>query len=131
MGKIIRVDPSQIRPSQDFLKKETLLFISEKYKNGDFNALPPIPIVREISEGTYISIDGHNLLAFYTLKNIECEVYVAYDRNDGIKGNSEMINKRNSDLVERFNNVISIALELETKGIRTILDLCRFTKTSL
>ena len=124
MGKIIKVKAATIKPSQDFLKEDTLAYITKNYEKGDFDKLPPTPIVRRFSDTEYIAIDGHNLLAFYAMKDMDCDVYVAENANDGIVGNSEMILKRNSDLLEKFENVIDVSEEIAKKGIYTIKDLC-------
>ncbi len=123
MGKIIKINPVHIQPSQDFLKADTLAFIEENYKKGYLEKLPPTPIVRENPRGGYIAIDGHNLLAFYASLNNECEVYVAENKNDGLSGDSEMISKRNKDLYEKYDVALVEVDELVVKGIRSIGDL--------
>ncbi len=123
MGIIIKTNPSLVRPSQDFLKKGTLVFIKDNYEKGNFDKLPPTPIVRKDLNNELVAIDGHNLLAFYTKINLDCEVYVAESKNDGILGNSEMILKRNNDLFEKYDTVLGDADALSKKGINTIKDL--------
>lgn len=124
MGKIIKINPVHVQPSQDFLKNDTLLFIKENYDKGLWDKLPPTPIVRENPRGGYIAIDGHNLLAFYASLNNECEVYVAENKNDALSGDSEMISKRNKDLYEKYDAALIKADELVKNGIRSIGDLC-------
>ena len=123
MGKIIKINPATVHPSQDFLKADTLAFIEGNYNNGFFDKLPPTPIVREDLQGGYIAIDGHNLLAFYASLNSECEVYVAENKSDGLTGDSEMISKRNKDLYEKYDAVLSEIDRLGEKGIVSIGDL--------
>lgn len=125
MGKIITLDPGNIKPSQDFLKPDTLAFIEENYNRGFLDKLPPTPIVRENPQGGYIAIDGHNLLAFYAFKKLECEVYVAENKNDGLLGDSEMIQKRNKDLYEKYDAVLIEVDKLGEKGIGSIRDLVK------
>ena len=123
MGKIIKINPATIKPSQDFLKKETFNFIKENYHTGNFDKLPPTPIVRNFPDGGYIAIDGHNLLAFFYSKSMACEVYLAENKDDGILGSSDMIKKRNADLEKKYDTVIDEYKSLEEKNIRTIKDL--------
>ncbi len=125
MGKIITLDPGNIKPSQDFLKPDTLAFIEENYNRGFLDKLPPTPIVRENPQGEYIAIDGHNLLAFYASKNLECEVYVAENKNDGLIGDSEMVQKRNQDLFEKYDRALVEANRLAEKGIVSMVDLVK------
>lgn len=123
MSRIIKINPSTIRPSQDFLKKDTLAFIKENFDKGAFDKMPPIPIVRKAPDESYIAIDGHNLLAFYTMHKMECEVFVAEHADDGIPGNFEMIKKRNADLKEKYDSALEQSEKLADKGIHTIEDL--------
>lgn len=123
MGKVVKINPANIQPSQDFLKADTLAFIEENYAKGNFNMLPPTPIVRENPQGGYVAIDGHNLLAFYTSQSLDCEVYVAENKNDRIIGDSEMIRKRNQDLFEKYDWVLVEADKLGKKGIKSMMDL--------
>lgn len=123
MGKIVKINPADIHPSQDFLKADTLAFIEENYNNGFFDKLPPTPIVRESPDGGYIAIDGHNLLAFYASLNIECEIYIAENKEDELIGDSEMISKRNKDLYEKYDIALIEADKLVERGIRSMRDL--------
>jgi len=68
MGRIINVKASQIKPSQDFIKEETIGYILECIIKNELNKLPPTPIVRLNPDGSgYIAIDGHNLIAVFDL----------------------------------------------------------------
>ncbi len=125
MGKVIKINPATVRPSQDFLKADTLAFIKENYEKGFFDKLPPTPIVRENNNGGYIAIDGHNLLAFYASLNSECEVYVAENKEDALIGDSEMVSKRNKDLYEKYDTALIEAGKLIEKGIGSIEDLLK------
>ena len=125
MGIIVKTNPSKIRPSQDFLKKDTLDFIRFNYEKGNFEKLPPTPIVRKDDAGNYIAIDGHNLLAFYSFKSMDCEVYVSEHKEDRFLGDSEMIEKRNKDLFDKYDSALKKSDLLSTKGIKTIGDLCK------
>ena len=126
MSHIIKINPSLIRPSQDYLKGDTLDYIKQNFEAGDLEKLPPSPIVRKDEDGGYVAIDGHNLLAFYSLRNMECGVYVAESKDDKIEGDSEMILKRNKDLFEKYDTALQEAHSLKEKGIVTIKDLCTF-----
>lgn len=125
MGKVIKINPAEIQPSQDFLKVDTLAFIWENYTKGNFDSLPSNPIVRENPQGGYIAIDGHNLLAFYASKNLDCEVYVAEHKDDALVGDSEMIEKRNKDLFEKYDWVLVEVNRLAEKRIVLIADLVK------
>ncbi len=131
MSKIIKITAATVKSSQDFLKQDTISFIKENYEKGNLEKLPPTPIVREFLEGEYIAIDGHNLLAFYCLKNMDCNVFVAENKNDGIAGDLDMVKKRNKDLFEKYDTVIGLHRDLSKKGINTIADLCTYTNTLL
>lgn len=126
MGIILKTNPSLIRPSQDFLKEDTLNFIKQNFDTGNLDRLPPVPIVRKDATGHYVAIDGHNLLAFYSLKNMECDVYVAESREDKLIADSQMVAKRNQDLFEKYDYALEQATLLSNKGISTIKDLCKF-----
>jgi hypothetical protein len=123
MGKIININPKIAKPSQDFLRKDTLEFIKNNYDNSNFEKLPPIPILRKQNDD-YIVIDGHNLLAFYFIKGFNCNVYVADNKEDVILGDSEMINKRNRDLYEKYDLALEQAKFLSNARINNIEDLC-------
>ena len=131
MSHIIKTNPSLVRPSQDYLKGDTLDFIKQNFEAGNLEKLPPAPIVRKDENGGYIAIDGHNLLAFYSLRNMECYVCVAESKDDKIEGDSEMIQKRNTDLFEKYDSALNEANSLKEKGIVTIKDLCNSAGLSL
>ena len=131
MGVIVGTSPSFIRPSQDFIKEDTLNFIKQNYESGNFDKLPPTPIVRKDGDGNYIAIDGHNLLAFYSLKGLDCDVYVANSDTDVLEGSSDMVAKRNKDLKEKYDSALKEADLLASRGIKTIADLCGFAKVRL
>lgn len=110
MGNIIKINTNQIKPSQDFLKERTVKFILACFSENKKDMLPPTPIVKKDSEdGSYIAIDGHNLLAVYDLLGEEIEVYVARDENDELTEevfsnfSSESLLSRNRDLKEKYN----------------------------
>ncbi len=117
MGHHVILKPSSVRPSQDFLKKETMDFIFDCYKKGQLELLPPPPLVRRDPghEGSYIAIDGHNLLAAHEFFGTECEVYIV-DSVDDFLPNSENdpgILQRNKDLAEKFDSCIHEASKVD------------------
>lgn len=130
MGKKIRVKPNLIKPSQGFLKEDTLRFILECISKGEENNLPPTPIVRcnPETEG-YIAIDGHNLLAINLLLGRECEVFVAENVNDQLtikespESSKEALHQRNLDLAEKFDQVLGYHEELKKDGIYSFQEL--------
>lgn len=113
MGTIIKLKPSSIRPSQDFLKKGTMDFIFDCYKRGDLTSLPPPPLVRRDPNhaGLYIAIDGHNLLAAYEFFGTECEVFLVDSLTDFLPNpdNDSSISQRNKDLAEKFDLCVAQA----------------------
>lgn len=131
MGKILKINPSLIKPSQDFIKEDTFNFIKETYRKGDFDKLPPTPIVRKGNNDTLIAIDGHNLLAFYSLMQIDCEVYVAENKEDVLEGGTAMIKKRNKDLFEKYDYALEQSILLDNNHISSISDLCKFADVTL
>ncbi|MEX0877395.1 MAG: hypothetical protein WDZ40_00855 [Candidatus Spechtbacterales bacterium] len=116
MGKLIKLKPEFIKPSQDFLKEGTIKFILSCYKEGKLDALPPAPIVRKQpgKPDTYIAIDGHNLLAVCEFFGKECEVYLAASADDFLPNseNKESISQRNKDLVDKYESSIEEAQKI-------------------
>lgn len=130
MGKIICIEPQFIRPSQNFLKEDTVRFILKQVFTGQHERLPPIPIVRYYSvTNQYIAIDGHNLLAVKDLLGEACSVYVPNSAQDEITvveapNSSEFaIRCRNKDLAEKFYSVLELKDKVEQQGIRSFQDL--------
>lgn len=122
------VDSCKIKPSQDFLKEDTVRFIFECYQTGSLEKLPPPPIVRKDTDGSLVAIDGHNLLAVNCILGKQTEVFIAKDSDDKYPGESEAVLKRNIDLKEKFDSVLNIVDNLNSKGINSISDLIRYTK---
>jgi len=130
MGKLIEVESGSVRPSQNFLKRNTVAFIISCYKNNLIDELPPTPIVRQDpGDGSLVAIDGHNLLAVNYLLQKPTTVYLAENEMDFLEGENSSITKRNEDLKLKFNKVLEIASSLKQNGIVTIKDLCLFTGT--
>ena len=112
MGVFINVRPHRVLPSQNILKKDTLMFIFTCYRDQTLHKLPPPPIVREDTmTKNLIAIDGHNLLAINASLGKETQVYVATSKNDGLEGESVAIHKRNKDLFEKFDVVLELVNE--------------------
>ena len=123
MGNIIEVDTSIVRPSQDFLKPDTLRHIFTCYFGGDRSQLPPAPIVRVHPAGGYIAIDGHNLLAIDDLLGYTCRVYVANNPTDELtpadvkRSTPEALAHRNVDLKEKFDSSLERANQLSSMDL--------------
>lgn len=118
MGRSITLKPSFIRPSQDFLKEKTLAFIFDCYKNDKQELLPPPPLVRRDPdhEGSYIVIDGHNLLAVHERMGTACGVYLADSAEDFLPNpqNDPAITQRNQDLANKFVSCVGEARRFNT-----------------
>ena len=129
MGQFITLKPDQIKPSQDFLKKGTVDFILECYKNGVLDALPPPPLVRRdpAKEGEYIAIDGHNLLAVHQYGGTECEVYCVDSAEDFFPNpqSDPAITQRNKDLSDKFESCVD-----ESRRVRTSFEFLIHTVIS-
>ena len=120
---LITVKTDAIQPSQDFLKPGTVKYIFDCIEKGEFDKLPPNPIVREDEEGQLIAIDGHNLIAVKAYMKEEVSVHVASSSKDGIEVVSDADQKRNEDLLEKFDTVISKRDEIAKAGTRSFKDL--------
>ncbi len=117
MGHYIKLKPSSIKPSQDFLKKGTMDFIFDCFKRGQLELLPSPPIVRRDPdhEDSYIAIDGHNLLAAHEFFGIECEVFLVDSPTDFLSNpdNDPDIAQRNKDLAEKFESCVDEAEKID------------------
>ncbi|HEY4963770.1 MAG TPA: hypothetical protein VIH90_03685 [Candidatus Saccharimonadales bacterium] len=126
MGKLVTISTSQIRPSQDFLKDETIEFILKAYKLGNQEGLPPTPIVRiGDNENDFIAIDGHNLIAVWDYLDKPIEVYVAESEHDKLQnlGDKEAVEKRNNVLGDKYENSLNNANDLRSRGITSFRQL--------
>jgi hypothetical protein len=130
VGSIIRTLPSQVQPSQNFLKEDTLHFIADAILTKHEEKLPPTPIVRRKPfSDQFIAIDGHNLLAIFVLMNRECTLYIAENANDILtiadspQSSEEALQKRNADLKMKFDQVLEDVKNLEVAGITSFKDL--------
>ncbi len=124
MGKILQLRPSQILPSQDFLKEDTLGFILKCLENGADEKLPPMPLVRCNPEAkNFIAIDGHNLLAIYDLLGQDCEVYLAESDDDRLIGSVNAIAQRNQELADKYEQALAGLNKLAQQGIASFSDL--------
>ena len=128
MGRIINIKPNEIKPSQDFVKEDTIRYILGCIINHEEDKLPPTPIVRNNPDGCdYIAIDGHNLLVIYDLLERNCEVYLADSAKDKLeelpKSSPDAILKRNQDLKEKYDLVIIEVARLQKDNISSLKDL--------
>lgn len=120
---MMRVDPNQIAPSQDFLKEKTVRFILQCIREGKDDQLPPPPIVRKDAQGKLVAIDGHNLLAVRAYRGEFQEVHVAKAPDDGLPEISKSNVDRNNDLREKFDACLLERDRAGSKGVRTMMDL--------
>lgn len=121
----MKVSSEQLHPSQDFLKPGTVKFILECIENGDFERLPPDPIVRMGKNGELVAIDGHNLIAVRLHRGEEIEVHLAKSPEDGLPATSEANIQRNADLSEKFDFALAERTRLRKQGLNSFLDLIR------
>lgn len=119
----MRVNPSQIVPSQDFLKPDTVRFIFKCIEDREFDKLPPSPIVREDAQGRLVAIDGHNLIAVKDFLGQELEVHVAQFADDGISEIAEADKVRNQELKHKFDSILEEREMVKKAGINTFSDL--------
>lgn len=119
------VSPSQIAPSQDFLKPGTVKFILECIENNRLNELPPNPIVRKDDEGNMIAIDGHNLIAVKHYLGQDVAVHVATSADDGLPETSEANVQRNRDLKEKYDSVLKVRVLLHQQNVDSFSDLLK------
>jgi hypothetical protein len=119
----MKVSPEQLVPSQDFLKPHTVAFILECIRKGNFDQLPPTPIIREGENGELIAIDGHNLIAVKLHRNEQIEVHLAKSRDDSLPANTEANIQRNNDLRGKFDFVLTERVRLHNAGVDTFQDL--------
>jgi len=121
----MRISPEQIYPSQDYLKPDTVAFIFRCIQEGKSDQLPPMPIVRQGTDGHLIAIDGHNIIAVRLYRREDIDVHVARSAADGLLPTSEANTQRNKDLREKFDSVIDERSHVSSQGITTFWDLIR------
>jgi hypothetical protein len=128
MGKIINVKADQIKPSQDFIKEKTVGYILKCIVENELNKLPPTPIVsNDPNNPGYIAIDGHNLIIVFDLLDKSFDIFVADSPHDKLielsKSSLDAIDKRNQNIVDKYDLVVHSVKELERKGISSFKDL--------
>lgn len=126
MGNFISLEATSIKPSQDFLKEKTVKYIFECIAAGDTDSLPPAPIVRRSnSDGEYIAIDGHNLLAVNDFLGKSCEVYVADSAYDKLTtaNSAEALEARNNDLHDKYDSAYLEFIRLSREGLNSFSQL--------
>lgn len=130
MGQIIKISSKKIKPSQDFLKENTVKFILTCCFEERRDKLPPAPIVRyDAINDEYIAIDGHNLLAVKDLFGEECEVFVAENANDKLttsefpESSQDGLMSRNKDLAEKFDGITDDYRKLSGNGLDSFVTL--------
>lgn len=119
----MKVSPNSIRPSQDFLKPNTVLYIFECLSKEELSKLPPTPIVRKNAQDQLIAIDGHNLIAVLNSLGKDVEVHIAQSDDDGIPERNEADKQRNLDLKNKFESVLEEQKRIEQEGITSFNDL--------
>jgi hypothetical protein len=128
MSQSVSIWTEQLKPSQNYLKEDTLKFILTCWFENRNDLLPPPPIVRKSEKvGEYIAIDGHNLIAIYDLFNQKIPVYIVENAQDELVDDffsqciQEDLLNRKSELKKKYNSSIREAKKLER------LDLSSFS----
>ena len=117
------ISPEEILPSQNFLKEKTVRYIFDCIDKGQFEDLPPTPLVRKDETGKLIAIDGHNLIAVRLFRNEPIKVIVAESPQDGLPPTTEANIERNRELAEKFDTVLEERRHVEQEGIKSFSDL--------
>jgi hypothetical protein len=117
------LSPEAILPSQDFLKEKTVRFIFDCIAKGNFDDLPPMPLVRQDENGRFVAIDGHNLIAVRLFRKEPIDVIVATSAQDGLPPVTEANIERNRELTEKFDTVLDEQRRVEAEGIGSFYDL--------
>lgn len=130
MSQIIKLKTSEIKPSQDFLKENTIKFILKNYFNNRRDLFPPIPLVRFNSNtNEYVAIDGHNLIAIYDLLGEEMDVFLVDNNQDFLKeenfpnSSKESLESRNNDLKDKFDIILQEVEKVKNSGLNSFTDL--------
>ena len=126
--KKITVKGSQVRPSQDWLREDTVRYILACYAEHRESELPPPPLVRHNPETReLVAIDGHNLLAVADFLGKEIEVYAVDSSEDRMVENNvyrkDMVEKRNAELAEKFDSSLRGHEDAKAAGINSFVDL--------
>jgi len=119
----MKLNPSQITPSQDFLKPNTVRFILSCFATANLADLSPAPIVHQDPNGNYVAIDGHNLLAVMAHRGEDIEVHLAKDAHDGLPPSADQNRERNQDLLEKFEACLVERDKVAGRGIQSFQDL--------
>jgi hypothetical protein len=117
------VSPSEIAPSQDFLKEKTVRFIFSCFRDGNIEELPPTPLVRRDADGNLVAIDGHNIIAARAVRGEDVEVIVAESATDGLPPTSEANITRNEELAANFDTALAAREKVAAEGIVSFADL--------
>jgi hypothetical protein len=125
MGQYLTLKPDQIKPSQEFLKENTVRYIMRCIAEGRHDELPPMPFVRRAAdEAGFIAIDGHNLIAVKDLQGEDVEVYLAESAEDGLDSVERPgVLERNQDLQDKFDSSLAEANRVAEAGIDSFSDL--------
>lgn len=117
------ISPTNIAPSQDFLKEKTVRFILACLRDGKVEDLPPTPLVRKDAEGNLVAIDGHNLIAVRQFRGEGVEVVIAESATDGLPPTTEANITRNQELAAKYASVLEDRQKVAAAGIVTFADL--------
>lgn len=130
MSKVVCLSTSKIKPSQDFLKEDTIKLILKNYFENRRDLFPSIPLVRfDYETNDYVVIDGHNLVAVYDLIGEDIDVFVVenseeyLDDKNSSNSNKESLNDRNAELRKKFDLTLNEAKIVESEGIKSFKDL--------
>ena len=127
MGKIIKISPKIVRPTEDDLCPKRFSRIIFKYTIGEEHNLG-IPVVKYYQE-EYFTIDGHHRFTAADLYDREIDAYLAEGNTDFIKRrdfpylSKRSIQDANRCIMIRYFGLEWLADDLENIGISTFYDL--------
>ena len=113
---------SQILPSQDFLKDDTIKHILDLIHKNKLGDLPPTPIVVAVGD-VYVALDGHNLVAVMDFLNRDIKVFVASSKTDKVAGNNAASTGRNKEIMLKFDKILENLKTTQSKGIHDFTEL--------
>jgi len=119
----MKINPSEIYPTQNFLKPGTVEYIFDCISNGHKEDLPPAPIVRKDAEGNLLAIDGHNLIAVLHYLGEEIEVHLAESTSDGLGVKTNKDATRNQELHDKYDQILELRQQTISNGVNTFQDL--------
>jgi hypothetical protein len=123
MGKIIRLRPEDIRPTQPYLTEESLCYFFQKHLKGEGEKLIPPAVRYHRKRKEYLTLDGHNTIAAAQIFDKDLPVYVARHKYDFMswlrfpKADKPSLKVRNILIHLRFYKILEDIVELDEQDI--------------